>query len=106
MVTCQSLGGVETAYRSQQQTRKGAREAEDICSNTTSLISVTGWCAERLGSVHVDPVGNRDMAELPQRWECGKEGYGRKMGFMLSGIAVASLGDRQLLLRLETFLFP
>ena len=50
-----------------KQARKGAGETEGNCSNTTSLISVTGLHAECLGSGHVSPVDSRDLAELGVR---------------------------------------
>lgn len=89
-----------------KQTRKGAREMEHICSNTTSLISVTWLQSQCLGSGQVSPVGSRDLAELPWSWGCRREGFGEKMGFMLSRMALASLGNRQQILPPEAFLSP
>lgn len=84
-----------------KQTRMGARETEDICSSIIGLISVTWLCAEHFGS----GLSALHKAEVWLPWSCGMKGCGGKMGFMLPAVAVVSLGDRQLLLPLQTH-FP
>lgn len=84
-----------------KQTRMGARETEDIFSSIIGLISVTWLCAERFGS----GLSALHKAEVLLPWSCGMKGCGGNMGFMLSAVAVVSLGDRQLLLPLQTH-FP
>lgn len=86
-----------------KQTGMGARETEDSCSSIVSLISVTWLPAELFGS----GLSALYKAEVWLPWSCGcgREGWGGKIGFMLSAVAVVSLGDRQLLLPLQTH-FP
>lgn len=78
----------------------GARETQDICSSIISLISVTWLCAERFGSA-LSALYKAEVG-LPWSCECRIEGWGGKLGLMLSAVAVVSLGDRQQLLPLQT----
>lgn len=101
VVIHQSLSAVETAYRAMATNKQGWElDTEFICSSIISLISVTWLCAEHGGS----GLSALYKAEVWLSWSCGggMEGCEGKMSFMLSAVAVVSLGDRQLLLPLQT----